>query len=170
MRYHLFAMCLALASVGCDTYPDKSFRPFAASNPIAPTSVPIPGPGPAVPPGPLTGPGAAIASGEIIHATVGTHDPGCFPNWDASAYCRRFKLETGDGGVLRASLKWSAPSGADLMDLFAMAPDGTWVGSWDGKSEELVIVPVGAGLTYDVLVMSYSSSSLDFELMAEVQK
>jgi hypothetical protein len=171
MATRILAIVLSVIAVACDyRSPGNGAFPPVANNPTAPTGIVLPPPPQPGGERPVPGTGPTISSGETISGTVQPNDEQCFPTWDLTGVCRRFKLETGTGGLLRARLRWSPPHQMDVMDLFAVSPDLKWVVSFDGTREELIETRVEPGLVYDLLVMTYAGIPIAFELTAEIQK
>jgi hypothetical protein len=100
-----------------------------------------------------------------VEASVAPIDPACFVNWDATGRCRQFDITAARAGILDLWLGWSDPSPASIMTLFVVQPDGTWTYSPDSTTDVYTNVSVSAGLTYHLVVMSYTAPQ-DFQLMA----
>jgi hypothetical protein len=150
--------------------------------PTAPTTS---GGFPTTPPAPMPTPPSAVAPGSspdrisgtpipldvVIVGTVLGSDPGCFQNWDSSGRCRQYDITAPADGTLSATLKWAGPS-RDLYDpdLFLVAPDGRWELAPVGYPEKQVSLGARAGGAYRAVVLSYSASPLEFELLVRIQR
>jgi len=141
-------------------------------SPILPTPVPNPAPQPNPPPrAPLYGIGLSIQAGQTVMASVERTDPACFSNWDSSGACKTYLVTAPRDGRLKAVLKWTPPPSppTDVMDLFLVAPNASWVVSFEGTQEEVVEIPVTQGLVYSILVMSVSRSPQSFQLLPTIE-
>lgn len=96
---------------------------------------------------PIFGRGIGVLPGQVVRSGVEPNDPMCFPNWDSRGACKTYLVTPPKAGRLRVSLTWTSAEKDDLMDLFLVAPTGFWVGSYEGKSEEVAQMDVTAGLT-----------------------
>lgn len=156
-------ICCGVWALACDSSNARSViptGPTATAQPPAPPQPPAPNPGP----GPTLGPGLAISPGQLVEAGVAATDPTCFVNWDGTGRCRQFDITAARDGVLDLWLGWSDPSPASTMTLFVVRPDGTWIYSPDRIMEVYANVPVSAGSTYHLVVMSYRAPQ-DFQMM-----
>ena len=150
-------MLLALLAGGCS---DGSTNPTPS-----PTAFTPPPPRQIAPAGPFFGAGTRILPGQTVVGTVESNDPACFPSWDSGAACKSYLVTAPRDGRLKALLKWTPAPTEDLMDLFLVSPSGFWVVSPEAKGEEVADLPVTGGLVYTILVMSYSRSPIQFELV-----
>ena len=162
MIRHLGALiALVLLAAACE-----SRTPTAPSLNPQPSAVP-----PAQPPGSGPAPiaGSPIVAGSLIHGTVESGDPVCFPNWDSSGHCRQYDLTQSTDGTLRAILKWEGPSrGVYDPELFLISPDGAWVYSEDPWPERHLSFSGSNGQTYRIVVIGYQPP-LAFELLVDAR-
>ncbi len=86
-------------------------------------------------------------------------------NWDQTGRCRQFDISAGANGDLALSLAMKPP--VLEMTLFIVFPDGTWMFG-EGSLVQRTTIPVAAGMTYRLVVMSYSPPQ-DFDLTTNFQ-
>jgi hypothetical protein len=151
------ALCLALFAIACDTPQAARWVPTAAT-PAALPPPPIPGRD-----APILVDGTDVSVGQSVRSQVEPADPACFPNWDAGGQCQQFNLTAPQDGLLDATLKWNGLSRGYAMTLFFVHPDGGWTYAAEGTPDARLNVPIAAGNTYRLIVMSYATPQ-SFEL------
>ena len=179
-RRVVLAFVLAVMLAGCDG-PERSFGYLTA--PSATVPVPAsPGPSPPSPsPGPTEGqpiPGSGptyrpgvgtitVASGQTVDSRTEPTDPACWPNWDASGRCKAFEITAPFDGTVTVTVQLASQARTDEIDLFLIDPGRTYVISYSGLIAEEASLPVVAGSSYGIVVMTYSTP-VPFQLRVEV--
>ena len=147
-------LCCGLLTVACDSS-------TGALMPTAPTTTAgVPDAGAA---GPRLGSGIGISLGQRLGTSVQASDPACYPDWDANGQCRQFDLIAPQDGTLAAHLTWTEPQGANIMTLFVVSPNGSWLYDAEVVQHSRLSMPITAGSTYRLIVMSYAAPQ-EFEL------
>ena len=150
----LATLCLGVLLVACDDAPRPS-----AYVPIAPTPGPAPSPPTNYGRDPIIGAGISISVGDVVEGTITPDDVPCFPFWDLTGRCWQYDLTPSGDGTLELRLHWTDQH--RTMTLFIVNDAIGWQSS-DRPGTPLVgtevplNLPVSAGHTYHVLVMSYS--------------
>jgi len=154
--------CSLVLVAACDSRVPTVPTAVTPRTPAAPSS------GSSGPSGPTSNP--VIAPDTLVEGAVDGSYPNCFTNWDATGHCRQYNFVADADGLVVATLTWAGPSrGVYDPDIFLVAPDGAWEYADDAWPEKHVRIRVRRGETYRVVVMSYGTTELSFDLILRVQ-
>jgi hypothetical protein len=175
------AAALAVLLAGCSDSERRPRFPTAPTAAAPPPTTPAPTPVPTPPPSggppedqPIPGSGPThrvgtipVASGQTVDSRTEPTDPACWPNWDASGRCKAFEITAPSDGTLTVAARLASPAGGDNLDLFLIDPGRAYVVSWSGVNAEEASLPVTAGSSYGIAVMTYTTPT-PFQLQVEV--
>jgi len=152
---------IAIAASACQLSSRPGLPTPTPAAPVAPAF------GPGTGPAPITG--IPISAGQTVAASVRSTDVHCWDNWDRNAACRQFDFTAPADGRLVTTMTWEVPDrGLYNPELFLVSTDGSYVYCEQSATTRRGELPVKSGLTYRILVLSYSDS-LDFSVAATMQ-
>lgn len=150
-RLHLVMVCLAFMTVGCER-----------SQPLAPTTLPTPGPVPPVRPVLPPPFEQRLEIDEVIKTRITADDGWCGDQFPY--HCRHYGLTAKTSGVLQVTMTWWG-GGEYPLDLGVIDSLGReWPALAGPGRRRDVVLPVVAGETYVIEIWSFLFPGEEFEL------
>ena len=104
----------------------------------------------------MPGSGVPVGAGDAVTFSIVATDVACYTEWDMTGRCRLFELTPARDGEATINVRRTVPLNVDILDVFVVPTEGPALIAFTGYDWEQAILPVMAGRSYGIFVMTYS--------------
>ena len=116
----------------------------------------------------MPGAGEPVRAGDAVTFSILGTDVACYTEWDLSGRCRLYELTPARDGEVTINVRRTAPLNYDILDVFVIPTEGPPVLAFQGWDWEQATLPVVAGRSYGIFVMSYPAFPQEFTLTVDL--